>query len=222
MVENADLHKPVLNKIKTTNEWCLKYDFLAPLMKLNCLWEAAIQENLRNTVAIRSSHQDAFFNIAVRHLWRNSLKNYCDGVWFFVNLHVTFSNFEQLLQKFKYIYIFSITFSFTYTDDSQDSKGMEGTIFYSTLPLPPAHEHWDIYLQLCIWDDYHVFLIAMLVFTRLLLDEFYHITELPFDWLFDDAMFVCLLDESIRGFSYSDLTWGTGGFGLAHRLSPLY
>ena len=24
--------------------------------------------------------------------------------------------------------------------------------FYSTLPLPPAHEHSDIYLQLCMWD----------------------------------------------------------------------
>ena len=30
-------------------------------------------------------------------------------------------------------------------------------------------------------DDYHVFLIAMLVFTRLLLDEIYHLIELPFD-----------------------------------------
>ena len=37
---------------------------------------------------------------------------------------------------------------------------------YSTLPLPPAHEHWDIFLQLCTWDDYHVFLIATLVFNQ--------------------------------------------------------
>ena len=41
-------------------------------------------------------------------------------------------------------------FSFTDTDDSQDSRGRERTIFYSTLPLPPAHEHSDIYLQLCM------------------------------------------------------------------------
>ena len=32
-------------------------------------------------------------------------------------------------------------FFFTDTDDSQDSRGREGAIFYSTLPLPPAHEH---------------------------------------------------------------------------------
>ena len=49
-----------------------------------------------------------------------------------------------------YIYIFSSGFSFTDTDISQDSRGREGTIFYSTLPLPPAHEHSDIYLQLCM------------------------------------------------------------------------
>ena len=29
------------------------------------------------------------------------------------------------------------------TDDSQDSRGREGTVFYSTVPLPPAHEHSD-------------------------------------------------------------------------------
>ena len=33
---------------------------------------------------------------------------------------------------------------------------------YSTLPLPPAHKHSDIYLQLCTWDDYHIFFIATL------------------------------------------------------------
>ena len=39
--------------------------------------------------------------------------------------------------------------SFTDTENSQDSRGSEGTFFYSTLPLPPAHEHSDIYVQLC-------------------------------------------------------------------------
>ena len=54
---------------------------------------------------------------------------------------------------------------------------------YSTLTLPPAHEHSDTYLQLCMWDDYHIFLNTLLVFTRLLLGEIYHLIELPFDWL---------------------------------------
>ena len=110
-------------------------------------------------------------------------------------------------------------FSLTDTDDSQDKRGREESIFYSTLPLPPAHEHWDIYLQLCMWDDYHVFLIATLVFTRLLLDEIYHLIELPFERLIDDAMFVCLFDELILGFCYSDLTWETGEFELASTIT---
>ena len=50
-----------------------------------------------------------------------------------------------------------------------------------------------------MWDDYHVFLIATLVFTRLPLDEIYHRIELPFELLIDDVMFVCLLDELILG-----------------------
>ena len=28
-VENADLHKAVLNKTMTNQEWCIKYDFVA-------------------------------------------------------------------------------------------------------------------------------------------------------------------------------------------------
>ena len=106
------------------------------------------------------------------------------------------------------LFFFYQNFSFTNTDDSQDSREREGTIFYFTLPIPPAYEHWDIYLQLSKWDDYHIFLIATLVFTRLLLDEIYHFIELPFDWLIDDAMFVCLLDKLILGFCYSDFDIG--------------
>ena len=30
-VENADLHKAVLNKTMTTQEYCVYYDFVAPL-----------------------------------------------------------------------------------------------------------------------------------------------------------------------------------------------
>ena len=107
---------------------------------------------------------------------------------------------------------FLLGFSFTDNDDSQESRGNEGTIFYSTLLLPLAHEHSGIYLQLCMWDDYHVFLITTLVFTRLLLKNIYHLIEWPFDWLIDDAMFVCLLDDLILGFYYKNLKQKTGGF----------
>ena len=51
-----------------------------------------------------------------------------------------------------------------------------------------------IYLQLCMWDDYHVSLIATLVFTRLLLNEFYHLIELSFEWLMMQCLFVYLMN----------------------------
>ena len=46
----------------------------------------------------------------------------------------------------------------------------------------------------CMWDGYYIFLIAMLVFTRLLLDEIHHLIKFLFDWLmWYWFSFVCLL-----------------------------
>ena len=42
-----------------------------------------------------------------------------------------------------------------------------------------------------MWDDYYVSLTAPLVTTRLLTDEIYHLTELPFKWLIWNVHF-CL------------------------------
>ena len=44
-------------------------------------------------------------------------------------------------RRLMFVFFFLSGFSFTDTDDSQDSRGRKGTIFYSSLPLPPAHEH---------------------------------------------------------------------------------
>ena len=57
------------------------------------------------------------------------------------------------------------------------------------------------------------------MFTRLLLDEIYDLIELPFDGLIDDVMFVCLLDELILGFCYSNLILETGRFELASTIT---
>ena len=103
-------------------------------------------------------------------------------------------------------------FSFTDSD--------EVIIFYSTLPIPPAHENWDIYLQLCMWVDYHMFLIATLVFTRLLHNKIYHLIELPFDWLMMQCLFVYLMNW-FRVFCDSDLKWKTGGSEPASSIIPV-
>ena len=92
--------------------------------------------------------------------------------------------------------------------------GRERTIFYSTRSLPPAHKHSDIYLQLCMWEDYHWLLIRALVFTRLLFDEIlppYQITIWLIDWW---CMFICLLDNLILVFCYCNLIRETRGFEL--------
>ena len=107
---------------------------------------------------------------------------------------------KLIMLTFKIYFILTSFFFFyqgllsrTLTTHRTPGEG-RGPFFYSTLPLPPTHEHSDIYLQLCKWDDYHIFSIATLVFTRLLLDEIYHIIELLFDWLmWCRFSFVCLL-----------------------------
>ena len=88
-------------------------------------------------------------------------------------------------------FFFSIRVFFKGTVDSQDRRGKGGDhlLFHSTTS---TRSRTLRHFQLCMWDDHHVFLIATLVFTRLLLDEIYHLIKLPFKWLIDDAMFVYL------------------------------
>ena len=56
-----------------------------------------------------------------------------------LNKHIFLSKSQGPDSKIKIFFLSG--FSFTDTDDSQATRGKEGTIFYSTLPLPPAHEH---------------------------------------------------------------------------------
>ena len=52
------------------------------------------------------------------------------------------------VKAFRAPFFFLIRIFFTDTDDLQDSRGREGTIFYSSLLLPPAHEHWHLFATL--------------------------------------------------------------------------
>ena len=88
-------------------------------------------------------------------------------------------------------------------------QGKVGDHLYSSLTLVSAQEHSDVYLQLCMWDDCHVFLIASPATTRLLLlNKTYHFIELPFDWLMMECVnfFFGFRDELILGFHCSSLT----------------
>ena len=111
-----------------------------------------------------------------------------------------------------YTFFFYQDFFFTDTDDSQDSREMKGTIFYSILPFPHAHEHSDIYLQLRMWDDYHIFLIVLN--RTCCIYQTASRWDLPPSritiWLIDDVIliFVCLLDDLILGYCYSNFDTG--------------
>ena len=121
-----------------------------------------------------------------------------------------------------YFFLFIRVF-FTNTYDSQDSRGRERTIFFSTLPLPPAYEQWDIYLQLCMWDDYHIYSHMTITYdyhiynrnacvyqiaTRWDLPP-YRITIWVIDWWCNVCLFTWWIDTR---FCYSDLTLETGEF----------
>ena len=121
---------------------------------------------------------------------------------------------------FGFLFFFSIRVFFHKHWRLTGQQGKGGTIFYSALPLPPAPEHSDIYLQLCMWDDYHIFNRTACTYqtaTRWDLQP-YWITI----WLIDyvTLVFVCLRVNLIVDFCYSNLKRETGGLELASTLHP--
>ena len=86
----------------------------------------------------------------------------------------------------------------------------KGTIFYSTLPLPPAHEHSDIFLQICMRDDYHISCIYQTAARWYL--PLYRITICLIDHVM--LIFVYLIDDLTLSFFYSNLTRESGGLEL--------
>ena len=82
--------------------------------------------------------------------------------------------------KILYIFFYQVL-SQTLTIHTIAGEG-RGPYFYSSLSLQSVHEHSDIYLQFCLWDDNHVVLIAPLVITRFttLLNYQYTVLEIQF------------------------------------------
>ena len=71
----------------------------------------------------------------------------------------------------------------------QERKGGDHLIFHSTTST--RSEHWHIYLQLCMWDDYHVFSITTLLFTATRWDlPRYWIAIWVIDWWCNICLFV--------------------------------
>ena len=120
-----------------------------------------------------------------------------------------------------FFFFFLSGFPFTDTDSSQSSRGREGTFVYSTLLLLPAHDYSDLYLQLCLWDGNHVFLITTLVYQTATQWDLppYWITIWLIDWWCD----VCLFNWWFDCRFFVMAVWHGKPMALnSHRLSPLY
>ena len=113
-------------------------------------------------------------------------------------------NLKHLLRiGMRCCYFFFLSgFSFMDTDDSQDSRGREGDnfLFHSTTST-------RLRTLRHLFATLHVRWLSRNFNSNVCV---YHI---------DDAMFVCLLDELILGFCYSELTLETGGFELASSIT---
>ena len=83
--------------------------------------------------------------------------------WLLIQIHLSF-------------FFLSGFFSRTMTTDKTAREG-RGTSFIPLYHFHPLTNIHTFILQLCMFDDHHIFLIALLIFTRLLLDEIYHLIE---------------------------------------------
>ena len=111
------------------------------------------------------------------------------------------------------LYFFSVSVFFHryWRLSGQQGKGGDHFLLHSTT----STHSWTLrHLQLRMWDDYHIFLIAPLVFTRLLLDGIYHFIKLPFHWLMMWGFYISFLLQQSWYVEPVDSN--------LHQLSPLY
>ena len=122
------------------------------------------------------------------------------------------------------IFFFLSAFSFTDTDDSRDSRGREGTVFYSTLPLLHAHEHSDFatFATLHVRWLSHIFNRVTCIYQAATQWDLppYRITI----WLIDDVTLnFCLFTWWFDSSFFVTAIWdGKPVHSNSHQLSPLY
>ena len=108
---------------------------------------------------------------------------------------VVYKNWKIRTKNYRSVFTRNVLFISEYSlsgnDNSQKSRERKETIFI-LLSTTPAHlqTNLDIYLQLCIWDGCHIFLIAPLAIRILLLDEICCLIKLPFDWFMMERSFL--------------------------------
>ena len=94
-VENADLHKPVLNKIITTQEWCVKCSFVAPLSKYLFLMDFKLRFLSNNVNGLRSSKK----RVKMFEFFKGQIVN--NGIIFLQETHSLEDTFAEWRNYFK-------------------------------------------------------------------------------------------------------------------------
>ena len=116
------------------------------------------------------------------------------------------------------IFFFQCFFHGHWQLTGQQQKGVDHLLFHSatsTRSQTFRHLFATLYVR---WLSV-IFLIALFVFTRLLLDEIYHLIELPFDWLMKWWYFLFVYLRFDYSFCYRNLTQETGGLELASTIT---
>ena len=93
---------------------------------------------------------------------------------------------ESVASKASAVFLFFFyqgAYSQTHRTAHRRAGNRRGPFFIPLYHFSPLTNIPTFILQLCSWDDYHIFLIARLVYARLLLDEIYHLIELLFERL---------------------------------------
>ena len=175
------------------------------------------------TIILINEYIDCWYNVSNKkfNLWRIFyesifLNSFNSSILSFISICFSDQCFNNCFWK-NFFFFYQGFLSQTLTIHGVAGEG-RGPSFIPLYHFHPRSRTLRHFFQLCMWDDYHVFLIATLLFTRLLiatllfirllLDEIYHLIKLPFDWLIMQCLFVCLLDELILGFCYSAFDMG--------------
>ena len=131
-----------------------------------------------------------------KHIIHHIIKNGRYFAWLIsIVFFIIFINIIHIIwlinKSFKIFFFFNQGFLLLTLTTHRTAGERRGQFF---IPL----YHFHPLTNICTWDDYHIFLIVLLVFNRLLLDEIYHLIELLFDWLMMWRLtFVCLFVDLI-------------------------
>ena len=136
-------------------------------------------------------------NIKMWKTWYFKIFHF-QNIWFEIPT-VIFIIFWDFLMLFYTCLMFILMFYFSFKVffyrhwqfTGQQGKGGDHLLFHSTTST--QSKHWDIYLKLCMWDEYHAFLIATLVFRFTILTNYYLIDWL-IDWLMMQHLFAYLIN----------------------------